>query len=43
VAQRVQFLGGPGGERRTGNASVEGPSATDQTPDFDMGTSDVPF
>lgn len=43
VAQRVQFLGGAGGERRVESAQ---PSVdVNQTPDFDMGQpgSDVPF
>ncbi|HPQ81550.1 MAG TPA: single-stranded DNA-binding protein [bacterium] len=43
VAQRVQFLGSPGGERRATGGAIEAPASTDQTPDFDMGTGDVPF
>lgn len=43
VAQRVQFLGGPGGERRTGSGAIDAPAPTDQTPDLDMGNGDVPF
>lgn len=47
VAQRVQFLGGPGGPRSQEAAVTE--ASTDQTPaDFDMGSSgnagsDIPF
>lgn len=42
VAQRVQFLGGPGGERRTESASTN-TGTIDQTPELDIGAGDVPF
>lgn len=42
VAQRVQFLGGPGGERRPEGASVA-QAPIDQTPELDVGSGDVPF
>lgn len=44
VAQRVQFLGSPSGERRQDTTSVQ--TSVDQTPDLDMGlppSGDVPF
>lgn len=49
VAQRVQFLGGPSGERRNGAAAPTPGFDTDQTPELDAGIgtagtgSDVPF
>lgn len=51
VAQRVQFLGGQSGERRSDSSQSpsvadQAPSVADQTPaDFDMGSGggDVPF
>lgn len=45
VAQRVQFLGGPSGERKTATTAISGGFDTDQTPEIDIGTGsgDVPF
>lgn len=46
VAQRVQFLGGKGGEKTAGASTTAAEATPDQTPaDFDMGNtgSDIPF
>ncbi len=48
VAQRVQFLGSPGGARVESRESQDQPASIDQTPDLDAGQGggnfpDVPF